>query len=103
MIDLSGNQMGGIDPRGYETVKCDKCGCIQFVPQYILKRVSGMELGQGAKPMLIPLNIFACAKCGTILADDIKGYKLEKDLGLEVTEEIKEEPKKETKPSILLT
>ena len=85
------------DPRNYETVKCDKCGSIQFVPQYVLKRVSGMELGQGTKPVLVPLNIFACAKCGTILEDDIKGYKLENDL-----KEDKVEQASETKSNLIL-
>ena len=41
-----------------------------------------MEIGQGAKDMMIPLNILVCAKCGAILDDDIKVYKLEEDLGL---------------------
>lgn len=74
--------MPQIDPRNYETIKCDKCGSIQFENQYVLKRVSGMELGQGVKPMILPLNILVCSKCGAILKDDIIGYKLEKDLGL---------------------
>lgn len=100
MIDLGSSQMPTVDPRNYETIKCDKCGSIQFVHQYVLKKVSGMELGQGAKPMMIPLNIFTCAKCGAILADDIKGYKLEKDLGLI---DQKDECDKETKNNILLT
>lgn len=68
------------DPRNYETIKCDKCGGIVFDSKYVLKRVSGMEIGQGAKPMMIPLNVLVCAKCGAILADDVKGYKLEDDL-----------------------
>jgi uncharacterized Zn finger protein len=85
-----GGSMPAVDPRNYETIKCDKCGSIQFVNQYVLKKVSGMELGQGAKPMMLPLNILVCAKCGAILADDIKGYKLEKDLGLEDNTESKQ-------------
>ena len=68
------------DPRKYETVKCDKCGGIVFDNKTILKRISGMEVGQGAKPVLVPLPVLVCAKCGAILADDIKGYKLENDL-----------------------
>lgn len=95
--------MPTVDPRNYETIKCDKCGSIQFVNQYVLKRVSGMELGQGAKPMMVPLNILVCAKCGAILADDIKGYKLEKDLGLldeNKDEEVK--PEEIKKDSILI-
>ena len=91
-----GASMPTVDPRNYETIKCDKCGSIQFVNQYVLKRVSGMELGQGAKPMMVPLNILVCAKCGAILADDIKGYNLERDLGLldENQEEVKQEETK---------
>lgn len=85
-----GGSMPAVDPRNYETIKCDKCGGIVFDNKYILKRVSGMELGQGAKPMMLPLNILVCAKCGAILADDIKGYKLEKDLGLEDNTESKQ-------------
>lgn len=85
-----GGSMPAVDPRNYETIKCDKCGSIQFVNQYVLKKVSGMELGQGAKPMMLPLNILVCAKCGAILTDDIKGYKLEKDLGLEDNTESKQ-------------
>ena len=71
-----------VDPRNYETVKCSKCGSIRFTNEVILKRISGMEIGQGTKPMLIPLQILTCANCGAILDDDIKGYKLEDDLNL---------------------
>lgn len=69
-----------VDPRNYETIKCSNCGGIVFDTKYVLKRVSGMELGQGAKSMMVPLNVLVCANCGNILEDDIKGYKLEKDL-----------------------
>ncbi len=68
------------DPRDYETVHCDKCGGIVFNNSAILKRISGVEVGQGAKPVLVPLPVLVCAKCGAILADDVKGYKLEEEL-----------------------
>ena len=91
--DLAGLFSGGVptvgansDPRKYKTIHCSKCNGIQFVNQYVLKKVSGMEIGQGAKDMMIPLNILVCAKCGAILDDDIKGYKLEEDLGLTADE-----------------
>lgn len=71
------------DPRKYETIKCDKCGSIQFERQYIMKKVPGMEVGQGAKPIFVPMDIMVCAKCGAIWSEDIRGYKLENDLGLE--------------------
>ena len=68
------------DPRQYETVHCSNCGSIRFVNEIVLKRVSGLEIGAGDKQMLVPLQILTCAKCGTILDDDVKGYKLEDDL-----------------------
>jgi len=80
-------QIGGkTDPRNYDTVRCDKCGGIVFDNKTILKKVSGVEVGQGSKPIFIPLPILVCAKCGAILADDIRGYKLEKDLEKSETE-----------------
>ena len=80
--DLLGGlgSMPKVDPRNYETIKCSYCGGIVFDSKYVLKRVSGMEIGQGAKSMMVPLNVLVCAGCGKILDDDIKGYKLEKDL-----------------------
>ena len=68
------------DPRNYETVHCSKCGSIRFTNEVILKRVSGLEIGAGDKAVLVPLQILTCANCGTILDDDVKGYKLEEDL-----------------------
>lgn len=72
-----------IDPRDYETIKCSHCGGIIFEEKYVLKKVSGVELGQGARDMMIPLNVLVCSQCHNIMDSDIKGYKLEKDLGLE--------------------
>lgn len=72
-----------IDPRDYETIKCSHCGGIIFEEKYVLKKVSGVELGQGARDMMIPLNVLVCSQCHNIMDTDIKGYKLEKDLGLE--------------------
>ena len=90
------------DPRKYKTIHCSKCNSIQFVNQYVLKRVSGMELGQGAKDMMIPLNVLVCAKCGAILDDDIKGYKLEEDLGLKVDGDSQTSNDEKSKTSLII-
>ena len=74
------------DPRKYETIKCSHCGSIQFVNQFVLKKVPGIEVGQAGKDIMLPLNILVCAKCNHILDDDIKGYKLEEDLKGELIE-----------------
>ena len=86
-LNLNDTQLIGAkrDPRNYETVHCDKCNGIVFNNSTVLKRVPGVEVGQGAKPVLIPLPVLVCANCGAILADDIKGYKLEEELNKKET------------------
>jgi len=68
------------DLKNYETIKCSKCGGIKFVSQYIIKKISGVEFGNGAKPTFVPLNIMVCADCGTIWDEDVRGYKLENEI-----------------------
>ena len=69
-----------VDPRDYPTVKCHKCGSIVFNNAVILKEIPGAVVGQGAEPIIAPLQILVCNKCGEILKADVEAYKLEKEL-----------------------
>lgn len=69
-----------IDPRDYKTIKCHKCGSIVFRSAAVLKEIPGTVVGQGSEPVVVPLQILVCDKCGEILESDVKAYKLEKDL-----------------------
>lgn len=74
-----------IDPRDYPTIKCKLCGSIVFDSTTVLKEIPGTVVGQGTEPVVVPLQVYSCHKCGLILDSDIKVYKLEKDI--ESTEE----------------
>ena len=79
--DLFGGipNIGGpkVDPRDYPSIKCDKCGGIVFKNAVVLKEIPGSVVGQGGEPVVLPLQIFVCNKCGAILKSDIEAYKLE--------------------------
>ena len=69
-----------VDPRDYPSVKCNKCGGILFRSAVVLKEIPGTVVGNGADPVVFPLQVMVCDKCGTVLESDIKAYKLENEL-----------------------
>lgn len=44
-------------------IKCENCGNEIFIPAYILRRVSKILIAS-QDDGIIPINTFACAKCG---------------------------------------
>ena len=78
-----------IDPRGFKSIKCSKCGGILFKTCSVLKDVTGTMVGTGSESVTIPLSVFVCEKCGHILDSDIKLYKLEEDLGIKTDDNVK--------------
>ena len=83
-INLGNAQMPKIDIKKYPTYKCHKCGSILFNRNFVLKQISGIELGMGTETFVYPLEVLVCAKCGEILKDHVE------ELGLEEKEEKKE-------------
>lgn len=72
-------QMPQIDPKDYDSLECDKCGCVAFIPAMIIKKVPGAVFGSANKIQLVPDQILVCAKCGTILKKDRDYYNLTDD------------------------
>ena len=95
MPDLS---KPSIDPRDYKTIRCSKCGNITFVPGCVIKEIPGSAVGQAGEPVIVPLNVYICSECHTIIDFDIKAYKLEND----INNENKSKTKEETKSSLIL-
>ena len=85
-------QMPQLDPKDYESIECDQCGNVAFMPAMILKKVPGVIFGSSNKTQLVPDQILVCAKCGTILKKDREYYNLTDD-GKQQKEDKKEEPK----------
>ena len=48
-----------------ETILCEKCGNDTFVQVYQMRKLSALLSPTGQETM-IPIQVFACAKCGYI-------------------------------------
>ena len=46
-------------------VSCEACGHDVFVPAFKMRKMSAL-LSPHGKETIIPMNVFACAKCGHI-------------------------------------
>ena len=65
------------NPLNYENIKCDKCGNETFESAFIIKNIPGLVLGQGNEDIQYPMDVVVCKKCGAIMKDYRKEYKLE--------------------------
>ena len=68
-----------INPLEYPTFQCSGCGHKLFQPRVVLKEIPGTLVGNGLTPVLYPLQVMVCAKCGKVIDSDIKLHNLEKD------------------------
>ena len=89
--DLGNMQMPQLNLKEYDTIECDKCGNVAFIPAMILKIVPGIVIGTGSQNKILPDNVLICSKCGTILKKDREYYDL--------TDDNKVKNKKENKSS----
>jgi len=85
--DFANLQMPQIDPKEYESITCDKCGNVAFMPAMILKIIPGLLLGTGAENRILPDQILVCSKCGTVIKKDREYYNLDID-GKPITEKV---------------
>lgn len=83
-----------VNPLKYPNVKCD-CGCEIWNQGVILKKIPGLEVGNGMEDTYIDLPVWYCIKCGKMLPEYRKIYKLD--------ENTEEKTPEEKKPTILLT
>lgn len=65
-----------VNPLKYPNIKC-KCGCEVWNQGVILKRVPGLEMGQGTEDVFVDLPVWYCAKCGEILPEYKEMYKMD--------------------------
>jgi len=85
-----------INPLDYENLKCPKCGSIVWARGFLLKKISGIEIGAGTQDQLLDLPVYYCAECGEIFPDDREMYKLDQP-----SKKADNEEKKTTSPLIL--
>ena len=54
-----------VDLNDAETMKCDDCGNIVFIPAFFLKRLSPLVSPTGQEA-LIPIQVYSCGNCGKV-------------------------------------
>lgn len=68
-----------VNPLKHPNIEC-KCGSIVWNQGVILKRIPGIEMGMGTEDQILDLPVFYCAKCGEILPEYVKMYKLDEPI-----------------------
>lgn len=48
-----------------DAVTCDECGSEVFRPSFLLRKVNAL-LSPSGKDTLVPIQVFACEKCGHV-------------------------------------
>lgn len=68
-----GNSLGAqqtfapkVNPLDYPSDTCSNCKNDVFIPGVIFKIIPGLELGQGAENVQVPIKVFVCSKCGEL-------------------------------------
>lgn len=84
-----------LNPLKYPTVKCE-CGCEVWNQGVIIKRIPGLEVGNGTEDTFADLPVYYCAKCGKIIPEHRKMYQLDK------IEEKTETPKSDNPSKLLI-
>jgi DNA-directed RNA polymerase subunit RPC12/RpoP len=59
-------------------VSCEKCKHDVFIPAFKMRKLSAL-LSPAGKETMVPVNVFACAKCGHINEEFLPKLKEEND------------------------
>ena len=73
-------------------VVCPDCGSKIFIEAAVLKKLSPI-LSPSGKEEIVPIPVFACAKCGNIPAEYLNKYNAKQILGEETADAEPEEKK----------
>lgn len=75
------NQRGNIrvNPLDYPSIPCDKCGCEFYKQVVVFKKIPGVAVGSGSEPVIYPIPVYVCEKCGELMSEYKKDMDNEKD------------------------
>tara|TARA_B100001564_G_C20625579_1_gene664509 strand:- start:812 stop:1057 length:246 start_codon:yes stop_codon:yes gene_type:complete len=65
-----------VDLKDAETIKCKNCGNYLFIQSFVLKKLSALVSPNGQEA-LIPVQVYSCGNCGTILEGMLEGSGVE--------------------------
>ena len=67
-----------VTPKDMKSIVCvnEGCGSTLFNQHFMVNSVSGMLVGTPGQDKIIPMPVFACKECGTLLKFDTNGKPL---------------------------
>ena len=68
-----------VDLKDAETIKCKNCGNYLFIQSFVLKKLSALVSPNGQEA-LIPVQVYSCGNCGTILEGMLEGSGIQEDI-----------------------
>lgn len=77
-LQNNNNKRVNVKPTDMKAVKCVNPGCDStlFNQHFMVNSVSGMLVGTPGQDKIIPMPVFACKECGTVLKFDSSGKPL---------------------------
>ena len=63
--DRRGQMQQQIDFSKTSQIKCEACGCSTFKQTLLLRKMSAL-VAPGGQETIIPMQVFACEKCGHV-------------------------------------
>ena len=72
----NGQMQEQIDFSKTTEIKCDACGCSTFKQTLLLRKMSAL-VAPGGQETIIPMQVFACEKCGHVNKEfsDVSGLE----------------------------
>ena len=67
-----------VDLKQADTIKCKSCGNYLFIQSFVLKKLSSLVSPTGKEEM-IPIQVFSCGNCGTVLEGMLEGSGVESE------------------------
>lgn len=68
-------------------ITCE-CGSKIFTTGTILKKVPGIYFGASSEPVIIPTNLYVCAKCGKIMKEQLEDKEFIGVMGKKTVDEL---------------
>ena len=64
-----------VNPLDYPSITCEKCGNEYFKQVAIFKKIPGIVAGTGSEPIIYPIPVYICEKCGELMSEYKKDFE----------------------------
>lgn len=68
-----------VNPLDYPSIPCENCGCEYYKQVAVFKKIPGVAVGAGAEPIIYPIPVYICNKCGELMSEYKKDFEKDKN------------------------